>query len=94
MQSRSTTAWKIQNTAGIFFDGVNAFMNHRKQSALQKGMKKLLATQKVSKGKITALGTQKVLIAQATLKEIEKLQNNIVESNKRLEMLTQCVIVM
>ena len=57
-------------------------------------MKKLLAKQKVSEGKITALGTHMVSIAQTTLKEIERLQTDIVESNKSLEMMTQCVIHM
>ena len=57
-------------------------------------MKKLLVKQKASEGKITALGTQMVSIAQTTLKEIERFQTNIVESNKRLEMLIQHVIHM
>ena len=55
---------------GILFDGVNAFVNHKKKSALQKGMKKLLAEEKVSEGRITALGTQMDSVAQTTLKEI------------------------
>ena len=37
-------------------------MNHKKQSALQKGMKKVLARQKVTEGKIVALGTRMVSI--------------------------------
>ena len=73
------------------FDGVNAFINHKKHSALQKGMKKLLIKQKVNEGKITALGTQMVSIAQTTLKEIDRLQKDIVDNNKRL---TQCVMQM
>ena len=40
----------------------------KKQSTLQKGRKKLLATQKVTEGKITAVGTQIVSIAQISLK--------------------------
>ena len=32
--------------------------------------------------------------AQATLKELERLQTDIVKNNKRLEMLTQCVMHM
>ena len=52
----------------ILFDGVNAFMNHKKHSVLQNGMKKLLTNQKVNEDKITALGTQMVSIAQTTLK--------------------------
>ena len=56
-------------------------------------MEKLLSKQKVNEGKITALGTQMVSIAQTTLKEIERLQTDIIESNKRLEMVTQCVIM-
>ena len=52
-------------------------------------MKKLLAKEKINEGKITALGTQMVSITQTTLKEIERLQKDIVESNKRLESLTQ-----
>ena len=30
----------VGKLAGILFDGVNAFVNHRKQSALQKGIRK------------------------------------------------------
>ena len=56
------------------FDGVNAFINHKKHSALQKGMKKLLMKQNVNEGKITALGTEMVSIAKTTLKEMERLQ--------------------
>ena len=78
----------------ILFDGVNAFINHKKHSALQKGMKKLLTKQKVNEGKITALGTQMVSIAQTTLKEIDRLQKDIVDNNKRLRRLTQCVMQM
>ena len=57
-------------------------------------MKKLLTKQKINEGKITILGTQMVSIPLTTLKEIERLQKDIVESNKRLERLTQCVIHM
>ena len=73
---------------------MNAFINHKKHSALQKGMKKLLTKQKVNEGKITALGTQMVSIAQTALKEIERLQKDIADNNKRLTRLTQCVIQM
>ena len=55
-------------------------------------MKELLARQKVSEGKITDLGMQMLSIAQTTFKEIERLQTDIVENNKRLEMMTKCVI--
>ena len=58
---------------------MNAFVNHKKQSALQKGMKTLLARQKVTEGKITTLGTQMVSVAQTSLKEIERLQTDIME---------------
>ena len=54
-------------------------------------MKKLLAKQKVNEGKITALGTQMVSIAQTILKETERLQIDIAESNRRLQMLTPCL---
>ena len=57
-------------------------------------MKKLLTKQKINEGKITALGTQMVLIAQTTLKEIERLQKDIEENSKRLERLTQHVMHM
>ena len=57
-------------------------------------MKKLLTKQKVNEGKITALGTHMVSIAQATLKEIERLQKGIVDNNNRLKRLTQCVMQM
>ena len=53
-------------------------------------MKKLLAKQNVNEGKITALGTQMVSIAQTTLKEIKRLQTDIVANNNTLEMLTTC----
>ena len=82
----------VSTLTGILFDGLNSFVNHKKQSALHEGMKKLLARQKVSEGKVTALGTQIIPIAQTSLKEIERLQADIVESNKTLEILTQCVI--
>ena len=55
-----------------------------KKISLQKGMKKLLTKQKVNEGKITALGTHMVSIAQTTLKEIERLQKGIVDNNNRL----------
>ena len=57
-------------------------------------MKQLLMKQKVNEGKITALGTQMVSIAQTTLKEIDRLQKDIVDNNKRLGRLTQPVIQM
>ena len=82
----------ISTLAGILFDGVNAFVNHKKQPALQKGVKNLMPRQKVTEGKITALGTQMVSIPQTSIQEIERLHTDIAESNKRLEMLTQCVI--
>ena len=78
----------------ILFDGVNAFVNCKKHSALQKEKKKLLTKQKINEGKITDFGTQIVSIAQTTLKEIERLQKGIVLNNKRLEKLTQCVMHM
>ena len=84
----------VSTLARILFDAVNVFVNLKKHSALQKGMKKLLAKQKMNEGKITALETQMVSVAQTTLKEIERPQIDIVESNKRLEMLTQCVMHM
>ena len=37
-------------------------------------MKKLLTKQKINKGKITALGTQMVSIAQTTLGEIDRFR--------------------
>ena len=57
-------------------------------------MKKLLTKQKINEGKITALRTQMVSIAQITLKEIERLQKDIVENNNRLDSLRQCVMHM
>ena len=75
-------------------DGVNAFINHKKHSALQKGMKKLLTKQKINKGKITAIGTQMVSIVQTTFKEIDRLQKDIVDNNERLRRLTQHVMQM
>ena len=57
-------------------------------------MMKLLAKEMVNEGKITALGTQMVSIAQTTVKEIGRLHTDTVESNKRFEMLTQNVIHM
>ena len=78
----------VSKHAGILFNGLNAFENHKNWSALQKGMKKLLARQKVTEGKITTLGTQMVSTAQTSLIEIERLQTDIVETSKRLEMLT------
>ena len=57
-------------------------------------MKQLLTKQKINEGKITPLGTQMVSIAQTTLKEIERLQKDIVDSNKRLKRLTQHVMHM
>ena len=79
----------VSTLTRILFDGVNAFVNHKKQSALQKGMKRLLTKQKINEGKTTALGTKMVSIIQTTLKEIERLQKDIVENNERLERLTQ-----
>ena len=84
----------VSTLTRILFDGVNAFINHKKHSALQKGMKKLLTKQKVNEGKITALGTQMVSIAQTTLKEIERRQKHIVDNNKILKTLTQHVMQM
>ena len=84
----------VGTLARILFGGVNAFINHKKHSALQKGMKQLLTKQKVNEGKITALGTQMVSIAQTILKEIDRLQKDIVDNNKRLRRLTQCVMQM
>ena len=54
----------------------------------------MLTKQKVNKGKITALGTQMVSIAWMTLKEIDRLQKDIVDNNKRLRRLTQRVMQM
>ena len=80
----------VSTLTRILFDGVNAFINHKKHSALQKGMMKLLTNKKINEGKVTALGTQMVSIAQTTLKEIERLQKDIVDNNKGLKRLTQC----
>ena len=38
----------VSTLAGILFDRVNAFVNHKKPSAFQKGMKRLLAREKVT----------------------------------------------
>ena len=84
----------VSTLTRILFDGVNAFINHKKHSALQKGMKKLLTRQKINEGKITTLGTQMASIAQTTLKETEKPKKDLVDSNKRLKRLTQHVMQM
>ena len=78
----------VSTLTRIIFGGVNAFINHKKHSALQKGMKHLLTKQKVNEGKIMALGTQMVSIAQTILKDIDRLQKDIVDNNKRLRRLT------
>ena len=57
-------------------------------------MKQLLTKQKVNEGKITALGIQMVSITQTMLKEIDRLQKDIVDNNKRLRRLTQHVMQM
>ena len=57
-------------------------------------MKKLLTKQRINEGKITALGTQMVSITQTTFKEVERLQKHIIDNNKRLKRLTQCVMHM
>ena len=44
----------ISILAGILFDGVNPSVNHKKQSALQKGMKLLPARENVTEAKLTA----------------------------------------
>ena len=41
----------VSTLTRILFDEVNAFINHKKHSVLQKGMKKLLTKQKVNEGK-------------------------------------------
>ena len=84
----------VGTLAKILFGGVNAFINHKTHSSLQKEIKQLLTKQKVNEGKITALGTQMVSIAKTTLKEIDRLQQHIVDNNKRLRKLTQCVMQM
>ena len=84
----------VGTLARILFDGVNAFIKHKKHSAHQKGMKKLLTKQKVKEGNITTLGTQMVSIAQTTLKEIDRLQKDIVGNSERLKTLAQHVMQM
>ena len=84
----------VSTLTRILFDGVNAFINHKKHSTIQKGMTKLLTKQKVNEGTITALRTQMVSITQTTLKAIDRLQKDIVDKNKRLRRLTQCVMQM
>ena len=85
----------VSTLTRILFDGANAFINHKKHSVLQKGMKKLLTKRQINEGKITALGTQMASIAQTTLKEIERFQKDIVDNRlKRLKRLTQCVMQM
>ena len=64
----------MSTLAGIVSDGVNAFVNHKKQSALQKGRKHLVAGQKVTEGKIIELETQMLSVTLTSLKEIERLQ--------------------
>ena len=54
----------------------------------------MLTKQKVNEGKLTALGTQMVSIAQTTLEEIDRLQKDITDNNKRFRRLTQCVMQM
>ena len=66
----------------------------QKQSSLQKCFKKLIDSHKVYKGKITAFGTEMLSVIQTSLKEIERLQTDIVTTNKVLEMLPQCVMHM
>ena len=56
-------------------------------------MQKLLERQAVTEGKLTALGMQMVSIAHIPLKN-RKTQTEIIETNKRLEMLTQHIINM
>ena len=58
VQPHGRHKWFVSTLSRILFDGVNVFINHKKHSALQKGMKKLLNKQKINEGKITALGTQ------------------------------------
>ena len=48
-------------------------------------MKQLLTRQKVNEGKITALGTHMVSIAQTTLKEINRLRKLLQITIKGLE---------
>ena len=40
----------VSTLTRILFDGVNAFINHKKHSALQEGMKKWLTKQKINEG--------------------------------------------
>ena len=84
----------VGTLARIVFGGVNAFIYHKKHSAIQKGMKQLLPRQKVNEGTITTLGTQMVSIAQTTLKEIDRLQKDTADNNKRLRRLTQRMMQM
>ena len=79
----------VNTLDGVSIDGVKAFVNHKKQSALQKGMKQLLVGWKVTEGKIMALSTEMVSVAQTTLKEVEEyIERDIVKTYKRLELLT------
>ena len=91
-QSHGRNKRIVGTLARIVFGGRNAFINHKKHSALQKEMKQMLTRQKVNEGKITALGTHMVSIAQTTLKEINRLQKDIADNNKRLRRLTQRVM--
>ena len=79
----------VSTLTRILFE-VNAFINHKKHSAFQQGMKKLLTKQKINEGKITTLGTQMVSIAQTTLNEIDRLQKDIVDNNKRCRRPNMC----
>ena len=84
----------VGTLARIVFGGVNTFINHKKHSGLQKGMKQLLTKQKVNEGKFYALGTQMEPIAQTSLNKTDRLQKDIVDNNKRLKRLTQWVMQM
>ena len=81
----------MEDTKGLFvitltrilFDGVNAFINQKKAFSPSKGNEEIVNQTKVNEGRITALGTQMVSIAQPTLKEIYRLQKDIVDNNKK-----------
>ena len=84
----------ITDLISLGIQGISAFLNHRKQNKLQKGMKYLLMRQEALNNKIMALEDDMMSLTKVTLSELDYLRKELESTGMWIKQLTKKIKIL
>ena len=79
----------VSSLISLAFDGFKAYMAHKRDQKLQKGMQILIEKQKRFDFRIESVGDDIMSVANASLHEINQMKTTIKNTNSRIDFLAK-----